>query len=314
MRYSKVFLAIVLMFVLVFGSSTMAFATWSKPSLTVTADPVGGGVVTENVEWFGGWGGYWKATISATPNTAENYIFNGWMVKTKSGWDSYTGPETFEIKKNMEFKACFEKLYELTINVHDDTMGSVSGSTEGLYSNGTHLDIYPSPNLGYKFNYWTLNEMDMGNSSICFNIDGADAIVDVYFTTREKGTVTLMNGNEEGGGNPVFEGTESSVGNFHMGETFTMDPNPFMYYIFDYYEIEYDCEGEGSSLPTKGASSLFAQQELPEIPAPYPMTLEMDECDMIITFFYYEAPTKEITVRYHDTEGEPLVIDGVPVP
>ena len=124
--------------------------------VTVTANPVEGGIVT-------GAGTYAEGrpvTISATANvgyTFDNWTEDGEVVSTD---ESYT----FTIYDDHDFVANFTIItYEVTVTANPVEGGTVTGA--GTYDYGTSVTVTATANDGYTFYRWTENGSDVSYSS-----------------------------------------------------------------------------------------------------------------------------------------------------
>lgn len=256
MRVSKIMLAMLLMFVLIFGGSMSAFSVeFPKPSITVSADPVEGGdvqgAVTGTFPHYSGW-------INADEH--DDYYFVKWMKKTITGYeffsnDAYVDDITISWPHYWfrEFKAIFAEKPDLIINLHTSDFGSYSGSTPGKYYPGDPIAITPLPIEGYRVSKWVMNESEYtGHDPIDFVMPDADVTIDIYFEEIPWFDITVEAVEPEYG---VVDG----AGSYQIGDIVTLTAESNRGYRFTHWEWMWDCDliksAEVESLPFNPESS-----------------------------------------------------------
>ena len=87
-----------------------------------------------------------QTTITATPN--DGYEFRQWSDGNTSN------PRTITVTGNATYTAQFSlKRYTITVNSHNNSMGTTTGS--GTYEYGTSVTISAEPKSGFAFDYWS---------------------------------------------------------------------------------------------------------------------------------------------------------------
>ena len=183
--------------------------------VTVTANPVEGGIVT-------GAGTYAEGravTVTATANTGytfDNWTEDGEMVSTD---ESYT----FTIYDNHDFVANFTiNTYNVTVTANPAEGGTVTGA--GTYDYGTSVTIAATANIGYTFNNWTEDgEMVSTYESYTFTIaDDHDFAANFTINTYN---VTVA-------ADPVEGGTVTGAGTYDYGTSVTVAATAIEEYSF----------------------------------------------------------------------------------
>ena len=179
-------------------------------TITVTANPAAGGVVT-------GGGSYEEnasATITATANTG--YTFVNW---TKGGTEVSTNASyTFTVTEAAEYVANFELIptYTITVTANPTAGGVVTGG--GTYEENTSVTITATANTGYTFVNWTKGGTEVStNASYTFTVTEAGA----YVANFEAQTFTITTSVD-----PDFMGTVTGAGTYTYGQTCTLTATP----------------------------------------------------------------------------------------
>lgn len=165
MRYSKILLAIVLISMLVFGSTLSGFAVVVGTFHVTTSVLEGVGTVTDGGDYA------YDAPVSVTATPGEGYKFVKWIITCEGGVNESTlSTYNFTMHQHdVKLEACFaekevELIYKLTAFAADPSMGTVTGS--GDYGYTQFVDVKAIPNPGYKFVGW----------EVCFNGAGMNPL------------------------------------------------------------------------------------------------------------------------------------------
>lgn len=157
MRYSKILLAIVLISMLVFGSSMSAFAVKSY-DVTVSVGE-GMGSVTGGGEYLYND----EVTVTATPD--PGYEFDKWIMTCDMGsMEHYNATMMFNMHPHdVDLVACFKEVenelrYDLMITADDPSMGDVLGSGNYAYTQDVHVKA--TPKTGFQFVKWMVSFND----------------------------------------------------------------------------------------------------------------------------------------------------------
>jgi LPXTG-motif cell wall-anchored protein len=162
MRYSKILLAIVLISMLVFGSTMSAFAVKSY-EVTVSVGE-GMGSVTGGGEYV------YDAEVTVTATPDPGYEFDKWIMTCGGGtMEHFNASFMFNMHPHdVTLVACFKEVedelrYNLMVSAFDPSMGEVSGSGNYAYTQDVHVKA--TPKTGYQFDKWMVNFND-GNGFI----------------------------------------------------------------------------------------------------------------------------------------------------
>lgn len=159
--------------------SEVSFTTsaTSTYTISVSSSPTNGGSV-------GGGGTYQQGqscTVSATANsgyTFVNWTENGNQVSSNANY-------TFTVNSNRtlvaNFSAQVPSTYVISVSANPTNGGTVSGG--GTYQQGQSCTVTASPNTGYAFGFWSVNNMQVStNASYTFTVNG-DCAFDAWFYT-----------------------------------------------------------------------------------------------------------------------------------
>ena len=190
--------------------------------ITVTANPSVGGTVT------GGGGFTWGTSCTLIAEAAEGYTFLNWTLN--GGVVSTDAQFTFDVYQSGDYVANFTLLptYTITATVNPEEAGTVTGA--GNYLEGAECTLEVTPNVGYTFVNWTLDDVEVSAElSFTFNVT-ADAEYVANFTQDEyeiQIPVTVENGEV------VIEGGIDGTNMFHYGDmcTLTAIPAPGFYFV-----------------------------------------------------------------------------------
>lgn len=222
MRYSKVFLAIVLMFVLVFGSSISAFATnTTYYDLTIGVSPDGGGTITADPggSWIWSWSimnfKWYPFKYESGKNVnvfiSENPGFQFNHVEVNGSETPLTSVEPMKLKvkmtDNMSVVAYFDPEYTLTLS-SSPSIGTQGGA--GVFLEGDTSMVSTNDVDGYRFVNWTKDGNEVSTDlSFEYTMPSEDVMLVANYVPEY--TLTLSS-------NPSI-GTQNGAGVFLEGET-----------------------------------------------------------------------------------------------
>ena len=159
--------------------SEVSFTTSAASTYTinVSANPSNGGSVTGGGTYQQGQ----SCTVSATANsgyTFVNWTENGNQVSSNANY-------TFTVNSNRTLVANFSSqapsTYTISVSANPTNGGTVSGG--GTYQQGQSCTVTASPNTGYAFGFWSVNNMQVStNASYTFTVNG-DCAFDAWFYT-----------------------------------------------------------------------------------------------------------------------------------
>ena len=185
--------------------------------ITVASNIPGAGIVTG--------GGLYRegtdCTITATANDAYNFVNwakNGNVVTTNASY-SFTVTEAADFVANFSMKT-----FEISVSAEPQTYGSVTGG--GTYNYGTTCTLTATPNVGYIFFNWTLDdEVVSTDATYSFTAtDGVEGEYVAHFATKIF-TITASV-------NPAAGGSVSGAGQIQEGQTCTLVATPNIAYNF----------------------------------------------------------------------------------
>ena len=191
------------------GNRTLvANFTSSSPqnhTVTVSADPVAGGVVNGGGTYAHGQ----SCTVSAT--AAPGYTFTNWtengnVVSTNASY-------TFTVNSNRTLVAHFSaSSYTINVSANPANGGTVTGG--GSFTYGQSCTVSATAAAGFTFNNWTENgNVVSTNASYTFTVNANRNLV-AHFTGNTY-TVTVS-------ANPANGGTVTGGGTFTYGQTCTV--------------------------------------------------------------------------------------------
>lgn len=116
-------------------------------TIAASAQPAEGGTVEGDGEFdFDA-----TVTLTATPNSSEDYTFVNW---TEGGVEvSINAVYTFTATNDRTLVANFSLPYTISVEINPENSGSVTGA--GEYVHGWPVDLFATPNEGYTFVNWT---------------------------------------------------------------------------------------------------------------------------------------------------------------
>lgn len=166
-----------------------------KYSVTTSASPAEGGVVSVGGIYAEGS----SVTLTATP--AEGYEFVNW---TKGGAVVSTSKTyTFTVLEDVSLVANFKVpvpdvvKYQVTVSANDNAMGSVTGG--GEYEEGATALLTATPNAGYQFVNWTVDETEKSTETTYSFTVTEDVEVVANFQAIPKETVYFVNAEDWAG-------------------------------------------------------------------------------------------------------------------
>lgn len=197
----------------VFHTAMVADYVWTFttiPLVTITANPVLGGVVTGGGAFAQGS----VATVTATPNTGftfVNWTVNGTAVSISSSYQ-------FTIAGNSALVANFAAIptgnFAVVLSSTPAAGGSTTGS--GAYTSGSTVTVTAAPNAGYTFKNWT----ESGNivsvsSSYQFTLTGNRTLVANYNVIPASQLALVLSSS------PAIGGSTSGSGSYSSGTSVT---------------------------------------------------------------------------------------------
>lgn len=110
-------------------------------------------------------------TITLTANPIEGYNFVNWTINGEEVSSAST-MEYVVLGEDVQITANFtEKMF--TLDVASDIIGgAIEGIVSGIYPFGTTFTIQPSPDYGYTFSHWLINDVNVGtNPTMDISVD-----------------------------------------------------------------------------------------------------------------------------------------------
>lgn len=110
-------------------------------------------------------------TITLTANPIEGYNFVNWTINGEEVSSAST-MEYVVLGEDVQITANFtEKMFTLDV-VSDIIGGAIEGIVSGIYPFGTTFTIQPSPDYGYTFSHWLINDVNVGtNPTMDISVD-----------------------------------------------------------------------------------------------------------------------------------------------
>ena len=110
-------------------------------------------------------------TITLTANPIEGYNFVNWTINGEEVSSAST-MEYVVLGEDVQITANFtEKMFTLDV-VSDIIGGAIEGVVSGIYPFGTTFTIQPSPDYGYTFSHWLINDVNVGtNPAMDISVD-----------------------------------------------------------------------------------------------------------------------------------------------
>lgn len=313
-----------LMFVLIFGSSMGAFATFKPPIKTYTLNVVVDSGSTE-MGYVMGSGQYPKdqiVPVSATAN--EGYHFVKWMINIHGDGQpakDYDRPQSFEYKmpnKDVTLTAFFKADPVLTLSVNNPELGEIEGE-EGSYPPGTEITLHANPIVrGSKFIQWVFTPAISPESTdvneVTFKMPCTDLHVEAVFEMQPLRNVMLIPHPDDKGNPELDEGAlpaeDPFDGMYYKGEKFQVHPNPVPNWHFVGYTWEkiYEDESEADlkMAVSNGENGIVYDSTDPD----YWFTMGCS--DLAITVHYKEDYNVNVIFEYHNTQGGEIKPDSAP--
>ncbi len=191
-----------------------------KHTVTVTAQPSYGGVVTGGGEFKHGE----YNVVKATP--AEGYEFVNWTVNNEavSIWSSFY----FRVESDVELVAHFKKPGEeekvnVEVVANPTEGGNVTGA--GEYDKGADVTITATANSGYEFVEWKANNTSVSTESSYKFTANEDISFEAIFVKSSTPTYTVTLEHTAGG-------SVTGGGDYKEGATATLTATPNNGYVF----------------------------------------------------------------------------------
>ena len=145
---------------------TLQTSVYPQHAGTIKCSHVGAdnNTVVSNVVDYG-------TTITLTANPAEGYNFVNWTINGEEVSSAST-MEYVVLGDDIQITANFtEKMF--TLDVASDIIGgAIEGVVSGIYPFGTTFTIQPSPDYGYTFSHWLINDVNVGtNPAMDISVD-----------------------------------------------------------------------------------------------------------------------------------------------
>ena len=104
-------------------------------------------------------------TITLTANPAEGYDFVNWTINGEDFSSTFT-MEYVVLSDDVQITANFtEKMYNVTV-ASGIVGGAIEGAVSGIYPFGTAFTIQPTPEYGYTFSHWLINDVNVGTNAM----------------------------------------------------------------------------------------------------------------------------------------------------
>lgn len=104
-------------------------------------------------------------TITLTANPAEGYDFVNWTINGED-FSSTSTMEYVVLSDDVQITANFtEKMYNVTV-ASGIVGGAIEGAVSGIYPFGTAFTIQPTPEYGYTFSHWLINDVNVGTNAM----------------------------------------------------------------------------------------------------------------------------------------------------
>ena len=202
-------------FIVTEDASYVANFELNSYTITATANPVEGGIVTGAGIYNHGA----MATLTATTNTGYTFINwtkNGTVVSTEQTY-SFTVTEDASYVANFELNS-----YTITATANPIEGGTIIGA--GTYTHGATVTLTANANTGYTFINWTNNGTAVStNPTYSFTVTEDASYVANFELNRYTITATA---------NPIEGGTIEGAGPYDEGSTCTLTAIPNTGYEF----------------------------------------------------------------------------------
>ena len=194
----------------------------STPALTTAASPSDGGTVT------GGGNHAYNTRVAVTATPATGYRFDRW-----SGACTGSGACSVTMSTARSVTAHFVRTYALTTTVSPAIGGVVTGG--GAHDAGTAVTLTATPNVGYRFFYWSGWCAGTGACALTMT---ADYSVTAHFDAVATGNTLTTTASPSGGG------SVTGAGIYGAGDSATVTATPATGYRFDRWSGA--CTGSGA--------------------------------------------------------------------
>lgn len=215
------------------NSKATGYAFWYMADDNIYMEfNVGGehGIVCNLPSTDGAWKYFYVEDATAATATSG---FEIWMNYEKNGWgmSSLTGTVLFsEIQAtNVTSQEPIVPKVNLTVEKNPDEGGNVTTSPAEITNleKGTPVTLTATPNTGYRFVNWTVNDVEVSTEATYSRIVNATETITANF--ERVYTLTI---NNDGNGTATVSPNQTK---FAEGEKFTLTAQPTAGYAFDYY-------------------------------------------------------------------------------
>ncbi|MDB5134385.1 MAG: cell wall/surface repeat protein, partial [Mucilaginibacter sp.] len=191
------------------------------PQVTVTANPVAGGVTAGGGTFAQGS----VTTVTATPNTGytfTNWTVNGVVVSTSS---SYQATLAGNVALVANFAVVTPGKFAVVLSSNPVAGGKTTGS--GAYNAGSDVTVTATPNAGYTFVNWTDGGVAASVSpAYTFPLNANRTLVANFKVITGSQLAVVLSSN------PIAGGTTTGSGSYDAGTSVTVTANPRAGYTF----------------------------------------------------------------------------------
>jgi hypothetical protein len=191
------------------------------PQVTVTANPVAGGVTAGGGTFAQGS----VTTVTATPNTGytfTNWTVNGVVVSTSS---SYQATLAGNVALVANFAVVTPGKFAVVLSSNPVAGGKTTGS--GAYNAGSDVTVTATPNAGYTFVNWTDGGVAASVSpAYTFPLNSNRTLVANFKVITGSQLAVVLSSN------PIAGGTTTGSGSYDAGSSVTVTANPSAGYTF----------------------------------------------------------------------------------
>ena len=191
------------------------------PQVTITSNPVAGGVTTGGGTFAQGS----VTTVTATPNagfTFTNWTVNGVVVSTSS---SYQVTLAGNVALVANFAVLTPGKFAVVLSSLPVAGGKTTGS--GAYNAGTDVTVTATPNTGYTFVNWTDGGVAASVSpAYTFPLNSNRTLVANFKLIPASQLAVVLSSN------PIAGGTTTGSGSYNAGSSVTVTANPSAGYTF----------------------------------------------------------------------------------
>jgi len=203
-------------FVAISDSVVVANFVLKTYTITVLAAPSTDGSVTGDGTYSHGD----NVNLTAIPNVG--YEFLKWTINGDSV--SADNPYIFVADSDVTIVANFDiKTYNIAVSVEPLASGSVTG--DGIYSHGNNVSLTATPNTGYRFIKWTINNVSVSiDNPYDFTAENAVTLVANFNLDTQYNILALVN--------PTAGGSVSGSNAYYHDDTVELRATPNTGYIF----------------------------------------------------------------------------------